>query len=75
MRFGMAYQDPSADHYEQQCREHVLNGLRRQATELGFAQQAVEGVTEEGLRQNASQYFAKESVRGTPLAITFHFMI
>jgi hypothetical protein len=45
MRFGMAYQDPGADHYEQKYRERVVKGLRRRAAEFGFTLQAVEGVS------------------------------
>jgi transposase len=45
MRFGLAYQDPGADHYEQKYRERVLKGLHRRAAELGFTLQAVEGVS------------------------------
>lgn len=45
MRFGIAYQDPGADHYEQKYRERVLKGLHRRAAELGFRLQAVEGVS------------------------------
>ncbi len=45
MRFGMAYQDPGADHYEQKYRERVIKGLHRRAAEFGFTLQAVEGVS------------------------------
>jgi hypothetical protein len=45
MRFGMAYQDPGADHYEQKYRERVVKGLHRRAAEFGFTLQAVEGVS------------------------------
>ncbi len=44
-RFGMAYQDPGADHYEQRYRERVVKGLHRRAAEFGFTLQAVEGVS------------------------------
>lgn len=45
MRFGMAYEDPGADHYEQKYRERVVKGLHRRAAEFGFTLQAVEGVS------------------------------
>jgi len=45
MRFGMAYQDPGADHYEQKYQERVVKGLHRRAAEFGFTLQAVEGVS------------------------------
>ncbi len=45
MRFGMAYQDPGADHYEQKYRERVVRGLHRRAAEFGFKLQAAEGVS------------------------------
>lgn len=45
MRFGMAYQDPGADHYEQKYRERVVKGLHRRAAEFGFTLHAVEGVS------------------------------
>ncbi|WP_419585764.1 transposase [Stutzerimonas chloritidismutans] len=45
MRFGTAYQDPGADHYEQKYRERVVKGLHRRAAEFGFTLQAVEGVS------------------------------
>lgn len=45
MRFGMEYQDPGADHYEQQYRDRVVKGLHRRAAEFGFTLQAIEGVS------------------------------
>jgi transposase len=45
MRFGLAYQDPGADHYEQKYRERVVKGLHRRAAEFGFTLQTVEGVS------------------------------
>lgn len=45
MRFGMAYEDPGANHYEQKYRERVVKGLHRRAAEFGFTLQAVEGVS------------------------------
>nr|WP_241198403.1 transposase [Pseudomonas granadensis] len=45
MRFGMNYQDPGADHYEQKYRERVVKGLQRRAAEFGFTLQPVEGVS------------------------------
>ena len=37
MRFGMNYQDPGADRYEEQYRERVIKQLHRRAAEFGFA--------------------------------------
>ncbi|HDX8358214.1 TPA: hypothetical protein RQN15_001967 [Aeromonas hydrophila] len=45
MRYGMEYQDPGADNYEQQFRDRVVNGLYRRAAEFGFTRRAVEGVS------------------------------
>ncbi|MBO0408867.1 transposase [Aeromonas hydrophila] len=45
MRFGMEYQDPGADHYEQQYRDRVVKGLHRRAAEFGFTLQAIDGVS------------------------------
>ncbi len=45
MRFGMNYQDPGADHYEQKYRERVVKGLYRRAAELGFMLQPAEGIS------------------------------
>nr|WP_258019335.1 hypothetical protein [Pseudomonas chlororaphis] len=45
MRFGMKYQDPEADHYEQKYRERVVKGLHRRAAEFGFTLQPAEGVS------------------------------
>lgn len=45
MRFGMAYQDPGADHYEQKYRKRAVQGLHRRAAVFGFTLQAVEGVS------------------------------
>lgn len=46
MRFGMAYQDPGADHYESRYRERVVKQLHRRAAEFGFTLQASpEGVS------------------------------
>ncbi|HTD89114.1 MAG TPA: IS110 family transposase [Burkholderiales bacterium] len=39
MRFGMAYQDPGADHYESRYRERVVKQLHRRAAEFGFTLQ------------------------------------
>ena len=36
MRFGMAYQDPGADHYETRYRERVVKQLHRRAAQFGF---------------------------------------
>ena len=40
MRFGMAYQDPGADHYESRYRERVVKQLHRRAAEFGLTLQA-----------------------------------
>ncbi|MGL5524309.1 MAG: hypothetical protein ACRDCY_10900, partial [Aeromonas veronii] len=45
MRFGMEYQDPGADHYEQQYRDRLVKGLHHRAAEFGFPLQAIEGVS------------------------------
>lgn len=45
MRFGMSYQDPGADQYEQRYRERVVKGLHRRAAEFGFTLQPTEGVS------------------------------
>ncbi|MCF5097115.1 IS110 family transposase [Pseudomonas gessardii] len=45
MRFGMNYQDPGADQYEQRYRERVVKGLHRRAAEFGFTLQPTEGVS------------------------------
>jgi transposase len=39
MRFGMAYQDPGADFYENKYRERVVKQLHRRAAEFGFTLQ------------------------------------
>lgn len=44
MRFGMAYQDPGADYYNQRYRERVIKNLHRRAAELGYVLQSVECV-------------------------------
>ena len=36
MRFGMKYQDPGADKYEEDYKDRVLKNLRRRAAGLGF---------------------------------------
>ncbi|WP_428510437.1 IS110 family transposase [Roseateles sp.] len=46
MRFGMRYEDPGADQYEQRYRERVVKQLQRRAAHFGFAlQPAAEGVS------------------------------
>ena len=45
MRFGMAYQDPGADYYEQKYRDRVIKQLHRRAAEFGFALQPLENVS------------------------------
>jgi transposase len=42
MRFGMRYEDPGADQYEQRYRERVVKQLQRRAAHFGFALQPVE---------------------------------
>ena len=39
MRFGIDYQDPGADHYEQQYRDRVLKQLHRRAAQFGLTLQ------------------------------------
>jgi len=36
LRFGLAYSDPGADHYEQRYRQRVLHNLHRRAQQLGY---------------------------------------
>ena len=43
MRFGMRYEDPGADQYEQRYRERVVKQLQRRAAHFGFALQPMEG--------------------------------
>ena len=47
MRFGLAYQDPGADHYESRYRERVVKQLHRRAAEFGYTLQeaAPQGVS------------------------------
>jgi transposase len=45
MRYGMDYQDPGADHYEQQYRQRVVKNLHRRAAEFGFTLQEIECVS------------------------------
>ncbi len=42
MRFGVHYQDPGADQYEQRYRERVIKQLQRRAAQFGFALQPSE---------------------------------
>jgi transposase len=42
MRFGMRYEDPGADRYEQRYRERVVKQLQRRAAHFGFSLQPVE---------------------------------
>lgn len=42
MRFGMRYEDPGADQYEQRYRERVVKQLQRRAAHFGFALQPAE---------------------------------
>lgn len=39
MRYGMAYRDPGADHYEQQYRDRVIKQLHRRAAQFGLTLQ------------------------------------
>ncbi|QYO67088.1 transposase [Leptolyngbya sp. 7M] len=41
VRYGMAYVDPGANHYEQQYRQRVVKNLHRKAAEFGFTLQPV----------------------------------
>jgi transposase len=36
MRFGMVYEDPGANYYEERYRQRVIRGLHRRAKDLGF---------------------------------------
>ena len=45
MRYGMSYQDPGSDHYEQQYRKRVVKGLHRRAAEFGFTLNEIECVS------------------------------
>lgn len=36
LRYGMAYADPGADHYEQHYRQRVVHQLHRRARQMGF---------------------------------------
>ena len=49
MRFGMDYQDPGADHYEQQYRDRVLKQLHRPAAQFGLVLQPQNTVVAEGV--------------------------
>ncbi len=42
MRFGMQYEDPGAQQYEQRYRERVVKQLQRRAAHFGFSLQPVE---------------------------------
>lgn len=42
MRFGMRYEDPGADQYEQRYRERVVKQLQRRAAHFGFGLQPLE---------------------------------
>ena len=42
MRFGMQYQDPGVDQYEQRYRERVVKQLQRRAAHFGFSLQPTE---------------------------------
>lgn len=43
MRFGMQYQDPGVDQYEQRYRERVVKQLERRAARFGFSLQPASG--------------------------------
>lgn len=40
MRYGLKYQDPGADQYEQKYRDRVIKNLRRKAEEFGYSLEA-----------------------------------
>jgi len=40
MRYGVKYQDPGADQYEQKYRDRVIKNLRRKAEEFGYSLEA-----------------------------------
>lgn len=42
MRFGMRYEDPGADQYEQRYRDRVVKQLQRRAAHFGFSLQPTE---------------------------------
>ena len=42
MRFGMRYEDPGVDQYEQRYRERVVKQLQRRAAHFGFSLQPTE---------------------------------
>lgn len=45
MRFGMAYEDPGANRYEQEYRDRVVKNLHRKAAEFGFSLRPAESVS------------------------------
>lgn len=45
MRFGLAYEDRGADHYEQRYRDRVIKNLHRRAAEFGYTLQRAESVS------------------------------
>ncbi|WP_203224882.1 transposase [Candidatus Glomeribacter gigasporarum] len=45
MRYGLGYQDPGADYYEQRYRERVIKQLHRRAAEFGLTLQATAGTS------------------------------
>jgi transposase len=45
MRFGTAYADPGANHYEHEYKERVIKQLHRRAAEFGFSLQPAGGVS------------------------------
>lgn len=49
MRLGMNYQDPGADHYEQQYRDRVLKQLHRRAAQFGLILQPQNSAIVEGV--------------------------
>lgn len=42
IRFGLNYDDPGADQYEQRYRERVVKQLHRRAAHIGFSLQPTE---------------------------------
>ena len=46
LRYGMAYEDPGASHYEEQYRTRVLANLKRRAKSLGYTLQELPNESE-----------------------------
>lgn len=56
MRFGMNYQDPGADHFEQKYRKRVVKGLHRRAAEFGFTLQPSRVIAEDSACTSTARY-------------------